>query len=71
MEFADNKAIQIVYINLDRQKKEPADLLQGLDVHSVPTFIIYSAGKELGRIVETPKVSIEQDIADLLPNAHK
>jgi thiol-disulfide isomerase/thioredoxin len=71
MEFADNKAIQIVYINVDRQKKEPADLLQGLDVHSVPTFIVYSEGKETGRIVENPKVSIEQDIADLLPNAHK
>jgi thiol-disulfide isomerase/thioredoxin len=71
MEFADNRAIQIVYINVDRQKKEPADLMQGLNVHSVPTFIVYSEGKETGRIVETPKVSIEQDIADLLPNAHK
>lgn len=71
MEFADNKAIQIVYINVDRQKKEPADLLQGLDIQNVPTFIVYSEGKEIGRIVESPKQNIEQDIADLLPNAHK
>src|SRR5262245_32905127 len=71
MEFADNKGIQIVYINIDRQKKEPADLIQGLDIQQVPTFIVYSEGKETGRIVESPKVSIEQDFADLLPNAHK
>ncbi|HEY7159836.1 MAG TPA: thioredoxin family protein, partial [Acidobacteriota bacterium] len=55
MEFADNKAIQIVYINVDRQKKEPADLLQSLDIQSVPTFIVYSQGKEIGRVVESPK----------------
>ncbi len=71
MEFADNKGIQVIYINIDRQKKEPADLIEGLDIHSVPTFIVYSDGKEAGRIVESPKVSIEQDFANLLPSAHK
>jgi thiol-disulfide isomerase/thioredoxin len=71
MEFADNKGIQIVYINVDRQKKEPADLIQGLDIQHVPTFIVYSGGKETGRIVESPKLSMEQDFANLLPNAHE
>jgi thiol-disulfide isomerase/thioredoxin len=67
MEFADNKAIQVVFINVDRQKKEPSDLIKDLQIESVPTFIVYSNGKEIGRIVETPKVSIENDLANLLP----
>lgn len=71
MEFADNKGIQVVYINIDRQKKKPADLIEGLDIQSVPTFIVYSDGKETGRIVESPKVNIEQDFANLLPSANK
>ena len=66
MEFADNKAIEVVYINVDRKKKEPADLIHGLNIVSVPTFIVFLNGKEVGRIVETPKVSVENDLADLL-----
>lgn len=66
MEFADNKNIKITYINLDREKKEPADLISGLNIQNVPTFIVISNGKEIGRIVETPKVSVEQDLSDIL-----
>jgi thiol-disulfide isomerase/thioredoxin len=66
MEFADNRNIHVVFINLDRQKKEPADLISELDVHNVPTFIVSSDGQELGRIVETPKTRIEEDLAQIL-----
>jgi thiol-disulfide isomerase/thioredoxin len=65
MEFADNKNIKITYINLDREKKEPADLITGLNIEKIPTFIVISNGKEIGRIVETPKVSVEQDLSDI------
>lgn len=66
MDLADNKSLQIVYINVDRQKKEPVDLLAGLDVASVPTLIVTVGEKEAGRIVETPKISVEQDLAAIL-----
>jgi thiol-disulfide isomerase/thioredoxin len=66
MEFADNKNIKITYINVDREKKEPADILSGLNVEKIPVFIVTTNGKEIGRIVETPKVSVEQDISDIL-----
>lgn len=69
MEFADNKNIKITYINVSRDKKEPAELLAGLNIENVPTFIVLANGKEIGRIVETPKVSVEQDLADLLSNS--
>jgi thiol-disulfide isomerase/thioredoxin len=69
MEFADNKSIQVTYINVSRDKKEPADLIKDLNIESVPTFIVSSNGKELGRIIEMPKANIETDFAELLPNA--
>ena len=35
-------------------------------VELVPTFIVYEGGLELGRIVETPAVSLEADLAAIL-----
>jgi hypothetical protein len=66
MESADNKNIHVVYINVDRQKKEPSELLAGLNITSVPTMIVISGGQEIGRLVETPKIGVEQDLADIL-----
>ena len=71
MEFAENKNIQVVYINLDRQKKEPAEAIAGWDIQQIPTFIVISNGKEVGRVVETPKTTIEQDIAEILSSANQ
>ncbi len=31
------------------------------DIVKVPTFIFYRDGKEIGRIIETPEVSLEED----------
>ncbi len=36
------------------------------DIERVPTFIFYKKGEEIGRIVETPGVSLEVDYADIL-----
>jgi thiol-disulfide isomerase/thioredoxin len=66
LEFAENKKMQVVYINLDRQKKEPADAITGWNIQDVPTFVVISNGKEVGRIVESPKITIEEDIAGIL-----
>ncbi len=35
-------------------------------VELVPTFLVYEGGLELGRIVETPAVSLEADLAAML-----
>ncbi|WP_299312827.1 thioredoxin family protein [uncultured Aquimarina sp.] len=39
---------------------------EGLNIHRVPTFIFYKNGKEVNRIVESPKTTIEEDIKDIL-----
>lgn len=66
IEFAENRNILITYINLDRQKKEPAEAIAGWDIQNIPTFVVIADGKEIGRIVETPKISVEQDLAEIL-----
>lgn len=55
----------IKMIGLDRDK-----ILKGLtdkyDVKRVPTFIFLQNGKEIGRIVEHPHVSLTKDIAKIV-----
>ena len=47
-------------------KQSPQHEEKGLNISLVPTFIIESAGKEIGRIVETPKLSLEKDLLEIL-----
>ena len=55
-----------VYLDYDRYKQSPTGEEKGLNIHRVPTFIFYKAGKEIGRIVESPATSMEIDIAQIL-----
>ena len=59
------KIKDVQYYALNRQKE--MDDLDFIDFYSfnierVPTFIIYKGDEEIGRIVETPQVSLEKDI---------
>jgi thiol-disulfide isomerase/thioredoxin len=56
----------IEYLAVDREKAEPADLLAGLDLRYVPTFIVRRDGEEVGRIVESSPNGIESDLLALL-----
>jgi thiol-disulfide isomerase/thioredoxin len=66
MEFSENKKLQVSFVNVDRPLKEPADVLAQLNVNKVPTFIVFKDGKEIGRIIETPKATVEEDLAAIL-----
>ncbi len=50
----------------DNYKKSPGGEHEGLNIHKVPTFIFYKNGKEINRIVESPKRSLEEDMLTLL-----
>ena len=54
------------FICVDRDKKAGEVSLEGMEILKVPTFIVFHDGKELGRIIETPKNSLEQDFLDIL-----
>ena len=57
----------VAFIAVDGAKKAENDLLDGLNIERVPTFIITDKkGKEIGRIVESPKKSLELDLIDIL-----
>jgi len=40
--------------------------ISDLDIVKVPTFIFYRDGEEIGRIIETPENTLEQDIYEIL-----
>lgn len=47
-------------------KKSPTGEEKGLDIKRVPTFIFYKKGKEVGRIIERPTLSLEQDMLAII-----
>jgi len=61
-------SIQLVMVdNHDSTyKQSPTHEEKGLNIHRVPTMIVYENGLELGRIVESPVVSIEKDLFGIL-----
>lgn len=51
-------------------KQSPGGEHEGQNIHRVPTIILYKDGKEVNRIVESPIVSLEQDILDIIKNQY-
>jgi len=56
----------IKLINVDRDKVGNDNGVDSLNIELVPTFIIYSEDKEIGRIIETPNESLEKDMSNIL-----
>ena len=59
------KKENISLIALDIRKEEPEGRAKALDVRFTPTFIIFSSGIELGRIIERPTDSLGTDLEAL------
>jgi thiol-disulfide isomerase/thioredoxin len=53
-------------ICVDRSKTTPDHKEKGLNIIRVPTFIFYKEGKEIGRFVEYPRETIEEDILKIV-----
>ncbi len=53
-------------ICVDGYKKAGEIDLSALDIERVPTFIFYREGEELGRIIETPGKSLEEDFLSIV-----
>ena len=61
--------MHLTIIGVNRDKNALSVNITDLNVDRVPTFIVYQNGKELGRIVETPKKSLEKDLSKLVGKA--
>lgn len=53
---------RVKIIAVDKNKEAIVVDISDMDIQKVPTFIIYRNDKEIGRIVETPKKSLERDL---------
>jgi thiol-disulfide isomerase/thioredoxin len=63
LKFDPNK---LTMITVNRAKKTPDNLQEGLNIFRVPTFIFYKKNKEIGRFVEYPRETLENDILKIV-----
>lgn len=66
IELADNPVISVEYFGVSRDKLQPENIVRDNRIERVPTFIVFENGREIGRIIEHPRISIEADLADIL-----
>ena len=60
---------QIKFYGVDRTKKSPDGITEKYHIERVPTFIFLKNEQELGRIVESPVHSLEEDMLSILADA--
>ena len=65
LDSAGMKSEQISLIGVDINKTEPNGREQLYNLKNTPTFILLRNGKEIGRIVERPQISLESDLINL------
>lgn len=66
VDTARNPRLKVRYVAVDRSKRKPARHARRVGLERVPTFVVRVDGGEIGRIVETPRATLERDLADLL-----
>ncbi|WP_198943154.1 thioredoxin family protein [Polaribacter tangerinus] len=66
LEMADFNFKNLDLVTVNRSKRTPDNLQEGLNIIKVPTFIFYKKGKEIGRYVEYARESLEQDILKIV-----
>ena len=71
LDAAGIKSSQVKLVMVDNHdstyKQSPQHEERGLNIHRVPDLLVYDEDKELGRIVESPVVSLERDLLSILP----
>jgi thiol-disulfide isomerase/thioredoxin len=64
--LAEKSELSNRLIGLDYEKSEPNGSAKSHNIKYTPTFVVYQNNKEIGRIVERPKVSLAADISAML-----
>jgi tetratricopeptide (TPR) repeat protein len=64
------KSINLIMLSNDDSvyKQSPAHQERGMNIHRVPDFIVTENKKELGRIIESPVLSLEKDLLAITSN---
>lgn len=69
LDEAGFKDFHLKVIGVNRDKNAFSVNIEKMNVELVPTFIVYQNSVEIGRIVESPKKSLEKDLAKILKKA--
>lgn len=57
---------RLTTIAVDRSIHAGTMNIKNLNIHRIPTFIVYYKGKEMGRIIESPNTSLENDLWEIV-----
>jgi thiol-disulfide isomerase/thioredoxin len=60
----NQQKLKLICVN--RKREWPEGAIENLDIKLVPTIIFYEMGMEKGRIVESPKETLEKDILKIV-----
>jgi hypothetical protein len=66
MDMVANPLIRTTLTGVSRNREARQKYIAGKNVERVPTIIVSFRGREIGRIVETPEVSVEADLWRIL-----
>jgi len=66
---AGNPNLQLELIALNMDKQDPDDLAKLYQIKNTPTIVIEANGKELGRIVERPENSLEDNLLAIIESS--
>lgn len=66
LEGLDYPMESLIIINVDTDKQAKKTFADKMDIKRIPTFVIYNYGVEIGRIVESPEISLEKDLLKII-----
>jgi thiol-disulfide isomerase/thioredoxin len=66
MDTVEFPSDHITLIAVDRTMQIPPGIAKEYNITNVPTFILKYRGIEIGRIIESPKTTLEWDLVDIL-----
>lgn len=63
---AGNPRFKYEFIEVPREKTLKKVIYEKYKIERIPTFIVYRNEREIGRIIERPRRSIEEDLAEIV-----
>lgn len=66
----DRLTIIAVARDRDSYKQSPGGEHEGQNIHRVPTIILFKNGKEVNRLIESPVVSLEEDLLNIMEGTY-
>lgn len=66
MDMVRNPMFQTTYTGVPRDRSARGPYIEGKNIERLPTFIVFVRDQEVGRIIETPSKSVEEDLWEIL-----